>query len=369
MKPWNGPPEGWNDLIAGLPGAHFLQTWQWGRIKAAYGWQPQPWVWQHHGGPAAAALVLKRRLGPGLSVLYLPRGPLLDWTQEDLQEQVLEDLQSLARRQRALWLKIDPDLPVAFGEPGSPEEHPHPPGQAAQKALSRRGWRYSSEQVQFPNTVWVDLTADERTILARMKQKTRYNIRLATRKGVRVRVAQQAADWDWLYRMYADTAQRDGFLIRPRAYYRRVWQVFTQAGLGEGLLAEVEGEVVAGAFIPRFAGRAWYFHGMSRPVHRNRMPTYAVQWTAMQRAKAAGCRVYDMWGAPTHWQPEDPLWGVWRFKRGFGGQVVRTLAAWDYAPWPWLYAAYARLRHLPRRSQPSHKKAPAAQATGASSRS
>ncbi len=344
MRAFQGDGAAWNDLVSALPAAHFLQTWQWGQIKAAYGWRPRPLVWHARGGPAAAALVLERALPGGLRALYAPKGPLLAWDDASLRAQVLDDLQALARDRRALWLKADPDLPVAYGVPGSPEERADPVGQAVRRALQARGWRYSPEQVQFPNTVWVDLTPDEDALLARMKQKTRYNIRLAMRRGVTVRAATTEADWETLYAMYAETARRDGFVIRPREYYRRVWHAFTAAGLGEGLLAEVEGEAVAGAFVPRFAGRAWYFHGMSRPMHRNRMPTYLVQWEAMRRARAAGCRVYDMWGAPTRWQEDDPLWGVWRFKRGFGGQVVRTLAAWDYAPWPWLYRLYAWAR-------------------------
>ena len=344
MKAFAASDDAWNTLIAALPGAHFLQTGQWAQVKEAFGWRAWRWVWWQRGAPAAAALALERGRGPGARVLYLPKGPLLAWDDPALRAQVLDDLQAWARRRRALWLKADPDLPVGYGIPTGPQAQTDPTGQAARAALQARGWRFSPEQVQFPNTVWVDLTPDEATILTRMKQKTRYNIRLAMRRGVTVRVAQSESDWDTLYAMYAATAQRDGFLIRPQAYYRRVWHVFTAAGLGEGLVAEVEGEAVAGAFITRFAGRAWYFHGMSRPVHRNRMPTYAVQWVAMQRAKAAGCRVYDMWGAPTRFTEDDPLWGVWRFKRGFGGQVVRTLGAWDYAPWPWLYGLYVRWR-------------------------
>ncbi len=343
MKAFDGSGPAWDALVAALPGAHFLQTHAWAQVKAAYGWQPHFWVWWVRGEPAAAALVLVRGRGP-LQVAYAPRGPLLAWNDAALREQVLDDLQGWARRQGALWLKIDPDLPVAFGEPGTADDRPAPPGPQVRQGLQARGWRYSPEQIQFPNTVWVDLTGDEAALLARMKQKTRYNIRLAARKGVQVRPASTAADWETLYAMYAATARRDGFLIRPREYYLRVWHTFTAAGLGEGLLAEVEGEAVAGAFVPRFAGRAWYFHGMSLAKHRNRMPTYLVQWEAMRRAKAAGCQVYDMWGAPTRWAEDDPLWGVWRFKRGFGGQVVRTLGAWDFAPRGWLYGLYMRWR-------------------------
>ena len=178
-----------------------------------------------------------------------------------------------------------------------------------------------------------------------MKPKTRYNIRLAERKGVTVRPA-GLEDLETLYRMYAETSVRDGFVIRERGYYLAVWQEFMQAGLAEPLIADVEGEPVAAVVVFRFAGRAYYLHGMSRELHRERMPNHLLQWEAMRRARAAGCRVYDLWGAPETFDEADSMWGVFRFKEGLGGLVVRTLGAWDFPASPWLYRLYTRI--LPR---------------------
>jgi len=201
---------------------------------------------------------------------------------------------------------------------------------------------FSSDQIQFRNTVMLDLSPSEDELLARMKQKTRYNIRLAEKKGVQVRPA-GAADLQILYRMYAETSVRDGFVIREEAYYRRVWSEFMQAGLAEPLVASVDGQDVAGLVVMRFAGTAWYVYGMSRAVHREKMPNYLLQWQAIQRARAAGCRVYDLWGAPLTWNEADPLWNVYRFKEGLGGYVVRTPGAWDYPARPGMYRLYTRI--------------------------
>ena len=119
-----------------------------------------------------------------------------------------------------------------------------------------------------------------------------------------------------------------------------------QVGMAEPLIAEVEGQPVAGVIVFRFAGRAWYLYGMSRELHREKMPNYLLQWEAMQRAKAAGCLSYDLWGAPDEFNEADPLWGVYRFKEGLGGQVVRTIGAWDLPVSPLLYRLYTRT--LPR---------------------
>ncbi len=333
----------WNETVAALPGAHILQTREWAQIKAQFGWQPEPFVWEQGGHPVAAALVLRRRLLPGLpwSVLYVPKGPLLDWAAAALRKRVLDDLEGYARRTGAVLLKVDPDVVLGTGIPGEEEATEDPVGAQVVRDLAARGWRFSPEQVQFRNTVWLDLTRSEEEILAAMKQKTRYNIRLAARKGVVVRVAEEG-DLDLLYRMYAETAARDGFVIRPREYYLTVWRTLWAAGMAEPLIAEVEGEPVAAVVIFRFAGRAYYFYGMSTGRHRNKMPTYLLQWEAIRRARAAGCTVYDFWGAPEVFDERDPMWGVYRFKAGFRGQVVRTLGAWDYPARSALYTLFVR---------------------------
>ncbi|MCB2214259.1 aminoacyltransferase [bacterium] len=339
-------PDDWNCLITDLPGAHALQTWQWGQVKANIGWQAHPLAWRDGAGTVcAAALVLQRSMRLGLSVMYAPRGPMLDWEKTDLVATVLDDMQAFARERGAIFLKIDPELPLGVGIPGEEDEQPNPAGLAVQEGLAARGWRFSDEQIQFRNTVLVGLNEDEDDLLMRMKSKTRYNIRLAKRRGVTVR-AGGVDDIDLLYRMYAHTSIRDDFLIRGKDYYALVWRTFFEAGLAEALIAEVEGEPVGAVVIFRFGGRAWYIHGMSLDEHREKMFSYRLQWEAMVRAKVAGCTAYDMWGAPDVFDKSDPMWGVYRFKDGFGGQVVRTLGAWDYPVRPLVYRLYSQV--LPR---------------------
>ena len=112
------------------------------------------------------------------------------------------------------------------------------------------------------------------------------------------------------------------------------------------LIAEVEGEPIAAIFLFMFAGRAYYVYGMSRGVHREKMPAYLLQWDAIKRAKAAGCSAYDLWGAPEVFDESDSMWGVYRFKEGLGGEVVRTLGAYDFAPNKLWYKLYAEV--MPR---------------------
>jgi lipid II:glycine glycyltransferase (peptidoglycan interpeptide bridge formation enzyme) len=192
--------------------------------------------------------------------------------------------------------------------------------------------------------VLIDLTVPEDELLARMKQKTRYNIRLAARKGVVVRVGTQD-DLPMLYQMYAETSLRDGFAIRAEDYYRRLWEIFMTQDepTCRPLIAEVEGEVVAAVMLFWFAGRAYYLHGMSRAIQRNKMPNFLLQWEAIKAAKNAGCGVYDLWGAPEIFAEDDSMWGVFRFKQGLGGEVLRTLGAYDLPIRSTLYQIYTKV--------------------------
>ena len=359
----------WNQFISKLPNPHFLQTYEWGQVKAKYGWIPYYAVWTDDGkfhvsqstdnlSPitghcVAAAMILKKQIlnrgfAARLSILYAPKGPLLDWENAGLRNRVLNDLQSFAKKQGAIFLKVDPDILLGRGIPQSADDVPDNAGQAIRSELMRRGWVYSSDQIQFQNTVLIDLSASEEDMLARMKPKTRYNVRLAEKKGVVLRVG-TLEDLPMLYKMYAETSVRDGFVIRDEEYYKTAWGIFMRPGgqpSAVPLIAEVNGEPVAAIFLFMFAGRAYYVYGMSRNLHREKMPTYLLQWEAIKLAKAGGCIAYDLWGAPEVFDESDSMWGVYRFKEGLGGEVVRTLGAYDFVPNKLWYKLYAEV--MPR---------------------
>ncbi|MBO9346097.1 MAG: peptidoglycan bridge formation glycyltransferase FemA/FemB family protein [Chloroflexi bacterium] len=326
----------WDEALRALPWPHLLQSWAWGEFKSRWGWSAERWLLRTaDGAPCAALQVLRRRLGRlPICVLYVPKGPAC--ADEVAFLAALDWLAARARAVRALWVKIDGDPHLA-----------QPPVERAQglaryrALLAQRGWRYSPSQVQFRNTAHTDLKRSDEALLAAMKPKTRYNIRLAERHGVSVRRIDpiEGADADLLYEMYAETARRDGFLIRPAAYYLDAWRALG----GVAFIADHEGHALAGLVLLCFADRAWYFYGMSRNVGREHMPNYLLQWVALRWARDQGYRIYDWWGAPDTLSPNDPLWGVYRFKEGFGAQLVEGLGAWDFAPFPALYTLYNRL--------------------------
>ncbi len=362
MQPYTSTLQAWNELIACLPLPHLLQTWEWAQVKSKYGWKAMPFIWYGSPGPVqgpvvASAMVLKRTVPIGgfaakLSVLYIPKGPNLDWNNAPLRRIVLDDLQAFAKRQGAIFVKIDPDVVLGTGLPDTTGAVEYAGGQAVRSDLEQRGWLFSQDQIQFRNTVMVDLSPTEEELLGRMKQKTRYNVRLAQKKGVSVRPG-TAADLPLLYKMYAETSVRDGFLIRGEDYYQTVWQTFSQSlsparpsastPFSEPLIAEVDGQPVGAVSLFYFAGQAIYLFGMSRDEHREKMPNYLLQWEAMRRAKSLGCSVYNLWGAPDEFNENDGLWNVFRFKEGLGGYVSRSLGAWDFTPNPLWYKLYTQM--------------------------
>ncbi len=328
----------WNEAAARLPGSHVLQSWEWGEFKASHGWAPRRMIWRNAGGQeVAAAQILERRSRrlAGLRLLYCPRGPLLDWTDPSLRRIVLTDLAKLAAESGVVMLRIDPEIPSRCPDdtdssvslPGLPDD------------LRLCGWRPGREQVQFRNTFVLDLAGSEASLLAAMHQKTRYNIRLAQRHAVTVRLG-TAADVDLLYRMYAETSLRDRFVIREPAYYHALWGDFQDSRRAQLFVAEVQGTAIAGLVLFTFGETAWYLYGMSTSQDRDKMPNHLLQWEAIRWARGQGLKRYDFWGAPDRIAPSDPLWGVYRFKQGFGARLQCTLGALDATHRPALYRLY-----------------------------
>jgi peptidoglycan pentaglycine glycine transferase (the first glycine) len=344
--------ENWNELIASLPGRHILQSWEWGEAKRISGWQASHKVWRDADDQtAAAALILTRAISLKgiefpLRIMYIPRGPIIrNWVDIPLRTKVLSDLNEIGKQRNVVFIKMDPEVELGRGVPREAGADENSWAQNLIGDLREDGWIPSPEQVQFRNTMLIDLQPELEQLLANMKQKTRYNVRLAERRGVTVRPG-NLSDLDLLFNMYAETSLRDGFTIRNADYYLSLWRDFITAGMAEPLLAEVDGEPVAGVIIFRFGGRAWYMFGMSREAHREKMPNYLLQWEAMVRAKQEGCVSYDLWGAPDEFDEKDPLWGVFRFKAGLGAEVVRFIGAWDLPLNPLMYRTYTQL--LPR---------------------
>src|SRR5689334_13757561 len=324
---------GWNQFLSTHPNAHLLQTGEWGELKSACGWKPVRSVAENVG-----VQILFRKLPLGFTVGYIPK-LAIGFQQSALSQELWREIDSVCKKNRAIFLKLEPDL--------WNDQKPETP------SLSEvEGWsvtlQTSPHNIQPPHTIIIDIKDSEEEILARMKQKTRYNIRLAEKKGVTVR------SWDDIesfHKMMLVTGERDGFGVHSLEYYKRAYELLHPKQMGELLLAEYQGKPLAALFVARNGNRAYYLYGASTDEERNRMPTYLLQWEAMKWAKARGCEEYDLWGVPDENEAtleanfekgHEGLWGVYRFKRGFGGQLKRAVQAMDRVYNPFLYWAYLR---------------------------
>jgi len=331
-------PAEWNDFLSKCPDAHLLQSAEWGELKSSFGWEPVRLV-SEDSGSTWGIQILFRQLPLGLTFAYLPKGPLHQngeggknlvfpgqafWKEVDL----------LCRKKRAVFLKVEPE----------------DWGSAAQIQAGKipAGFRSSSQAIQPPRTIVVDLTGSEEDILARMKQKTRYNIRLSSKKGVAVRPSENI---EVFYQLMETTGQRDEFGIHSLEYYQKAYELFKSAAKCEMFMAEYDGEQIAGVMVFASDSRSWYLYGASSSLYRERMPTYLLQWEAMKWARSKGCVQYDLYGVPDHdaeyleanfRDRSAGLWGIYRFKRGFGGQITRSPGPWDRVYNSFLYQLYLR---------------------------
>lgn len=313
----------WNRFLEKHPHAHILQTGEWGELKAGFGWEAVPVISDDVG-----IQILFRKLPLGFTIAYAPKPVIREWS-SFIRDSFWDEVDSVCKKRRAIFLKVEPD---------SWDTEPFP--------FRSSSFISSRHNIQPPRTIVVDLRGTENEILARMKQKTRYNIRLAEKKGVTVRTW---GDIPAFHTMMLITGGRDGFGVHSLEYYRRAYELFHPTGMAELLVAEFEGKPLAALMVFARGRRAWYMYGASTDEYRNLMPTYLLQWEAMKWARSKGAEEYDLWGVPdedeatleAHFEKRhDGLWGVYRFKRGFGGELKRSHQAVDKIYNPLLYRFY-----------------------------
>lgn len=334
----------WQQLWSDMPDPHILQSWEWGEIKQSTAdWHPRRYAFYQDERLLAIASIGLRKLGP-FCVMYAPRGPLFTHLGPG-SPAVLAALQALAHQHRAIWLKIDPDIACAARPVQGNEWNDREAGQQFKSDLIDAGWQHSPQQVQFPNTQRIALSAPEETILAQMSANARRKIRIAQRKGIQIRSG-NADDIPEMFQMYAETAQRNDFRIRSFAYYRTAWHEMFKAGRAHFLIATYQNEAIAHCILFHGGNACWFFYGASRDKERNRMPNHLLQWESLRWAKGMGYQYYDFWGAPTQFHESDPLWKVYQYKRGFRGCLIQGLGAWDHAPYPKLYRLYQTVEKI-----------------------
>lgn len=338
------PGETWDEFVAGEPTGHLMQSRAWARVRQDTGWQPIFLRLEDESKIRAAALLLRRGIpGTRLSVLYIPRGPVLDWADTEGVEALGAALYQVAQEQGAFVVQTDPAVPQQ-------REDVH-------AALTRIGFRREAKHGLFrisqPLRVMripLDRYGGPDGLLAALAKKTRYGLRVPAREGVDV---VRRTDHDALlafHRLLWEAGRSKSFPVRSLRFHEAIWRWCVNGGLGEYLFAEREGRLLAAIQVLRFGATAWYMYGASTEVDRHLMPTYLLQWTAIRRAWADGCRCYDMRGVYSATpKPEDPEYGVYEFKRKFNAELVCFLGEYDLVIRPRAYTAWRRLERAAQR--------------------
>jgi lipid II:glycine glycyltransferase (peptidoglycan interpeptide bridge formation enzyme) len=327
----------WNDFVAASLCCNITQSYEWGELAPHLRAEPmRVGVVDDTGNLCATMLVLISQ-APILyrTFFYSPRGPVIDDPSSPAMTVLLNFVKSEARKRGAFMLKVEPS--VLDGD------------KPWLTALRKRGFRPNPYATHLRHEWVLDIRPDEKDILAAMKEKWRYNIRLAGRKGVTVRRGEGQADIDSFYTLYQTTSERDQFFIHNKPYYEDLVRLYRQGDRVALFLAEYEGKAIAGILILRLGRWSWYMFGASSNEHRNLMPNHLLQWTSMQWAKAHGCWYYNFRGIPDVLEEGQELWSVYLFKRGFGGYPQRSLQTHDLVYQPLVYWAYMRLLEMKRR--------------------
>lgn len=329
------PAAAWDEYVQAQARAHLLQLSGWGALKARFGWEVQIIALSDEAGINAGALVLLKRLPLKAGKLaYVPMG---GYATEATRYAPL--WQAIRRETGAAFLKLEPGhFPVG--------EEPD---------LASMGFKPSPQTIQPATTLIIDIGGDDEAILRRMNQGTRRKIRKSQASGIVYREGERA-DLTEVNKLMQRTGERNAFGVHSAAYFESVYDLLIPRH-GTLLLAMKESELLAAIMVFALGNTAWYLYGASSRANSNLYATYGIQWAAIQWAKARGCRDYDLWGVPDQDKAtleaefknrNDGLWGVYGFKRGWGGEVRRSMGAWDLVWNPVLYAAYRAALKLGR---------------------
>ncbi len=335
----------WNTFVSEHVHGHVLQSWNWGELKAGTRWKPlRLALWDTSTQKIVAAAQILQRTLPHIPahlghLAYIPRGPVMDWDFTPLEpntpdptKSFLAGVRTYLGRHGALALQIEPHLTTQTVS-----------AQVALTHLKALGFHKASP-IQPIRTITLDTRPDEAVLLANLKEKWRYNTRLAARKGVIIHAASSSSEVDAWYDLLCTTSERDQFGIHTRDYYRRAWSLFAPDQQARLFLAYADDRLLAGIFVSLVAGEAIYLYGASGNIQRNLMPNYLLQWEAIRWAKAAGAHSYDFWGIPPTDEHDEAMAGVYRFKSGWGGNVTEFIGNYEYVYHPSLFSFRRRLR-------------------------
>ncbi|HNI09732.1 MAG TPA: peptidoglycan bridge formation glycyltransferase FemA/FemB family protein [bacterium] len=308
--------ERWNAFASSVDGSSVLQSYEWGEVKRGL-WQPfYTAVTDETGQIILAALILKRPMPlVGRAIFYAPRGPLFRELNAALLKAFADGVCALAKKENVFALRCDPEI----------EET----NTSILSVFQNAGFSRNPENIQPRGTILLDIRPGEDDLLKSFHHKTRYNIKLAEKKGVTVEEINSSDGIDIFYDLFEITSARDKFMILRRSYFQHLHKTLSNSGLSTVFVAKYDGKPLGAVILTTFGKRMVYLYGASSNAHRNLMPNHLLHWRAILWAKERGLTTYDFWGVPANPTETSPLWGVYRFKKGFNETETRWVGTYE----------------------------------------
>ena len=301
------------DFIQKNKKGHFLQSPEWAKLKSD--WKNEVIIVEDENGNITGAMSVLIRHVPFFrsTIMYSPRGPVCDVHDKKVFKELIDSAKELAKKYNAFILRMDPDVP------NTDEEFKQ---MAIENGFKLKENVKDFDEVIQPRYVFRLNVAGktEEELLKSFHEKTRYNIRLATRKGVTVRDGNRE-DLKTFHKIMIETGVRDDFLIRPLEYFEKMYDCMAPNYL-RLIMAEYEGKIISAVIAIYYGNKVWYLYGASSNEHRNVMPNYLLQWEMIKWALEKKCDIYDFRGVSGHVDENHPQYGIYKFKKGFNGDFV-----------------------------------------------
>lgn len=327
--------EKWNQYVQENPFGTLLNTSYWGSFQSELDKKVFRLRLEDNGsGLEGLSLIIKEELPPAKSYFYAPRGPLLKYLQNNFEEDLkkfIKAVKNIAEEEDAIFLRIDPSLPESFLE-----------------TFLKLGFKRADKEVQPRETLLLDITRSPEEILAKMKPKTRYNIRLSDKKGIKIKTSQNSKDIRHFTDLIEVAEKRGNFRYHSKKHYSKFLEVLGKENLALLFWAEYGQKTLAAIIITFWQGRATYAHGVSGEDYKNLMAPYLLQWQAIKEAKKRGCNFYDFHGITASTDPNHPWTGITRFKKGFApnGKIERYMGSMDFVFQPEWYKLFNFVRKI-----------------------
>jgi len=304
------------------PDGHPMQTYSWGEFKKSHGWTPRYFqVNDAHGICGSFVGLEKSKFG--IRILYIPKGPL--WSNDESREFIFSKIKQLAKEY--FFVRISP---ASFNLSQN---------NAFQDILQNNGFMYSkNKQLQTKATIYIDINPAEEDILASFHTKTRYNVRLAEKRGVTVENL-HVKDIDVFYELMQKMAKRQSYSLHNKDYFLDLFQ--NHSGIVDFFVARYEGKIIGTLVILHGSQKSFYLYGAFDNEYRKHMANYLLHWEVIKFAKNRGDKIYDLQGIPVDTSPEHPMYNFYKFKKGFSNKEIEFPGEYDFTNYKLFYKIWS----------------------------